>query len=110
MVGENSPQRIPAPDVQVIDDDAPTERSFVIRTKRETKSHSKLEIQNTKRQRWWQSDVQIMLEAAKLLGKDYTRIAKIVNTKTRGQVAKQANDLFHKSGNGHATPDSEFIR
>lgn len=51
-----------------------------------------------------------MLEAAKLLGKDYTRIAMIVNTKTRGQVAKQANDLFHKSGSGHATPDSEFIR
>jgi hypothetical protein len=38
-----------------------------------------------------------MIELSKALGKNYARIAEELGTKTRSQVAKYANDLYHKA-------------
>lgn len=38
-----------------------------------------------------------MVEAAMVYGKNYTKIAQEIGSKTRGQVAKFANDLYHKA-------------
>jgi hypothetical protein len=106
---ELTPRHIPAPNMNLIDDDAPTERSFVMKKKRESKVQAKGALVVCKRQRWMSSEIEKMLEAAKLLGKDYTHIADILGTKTRSQVAKFANDLYHKAVEGHPTPDPDFI-
>jgi hypothetical protein len=54
---ELTPQHIPAPHVNMIDDDAPTERSFVMDRKRETKHQGKKELALCKRQRWTCNDI-----------------------------------------------------
>lgn len=38
-----------------------------------------------------------MIQAARKHGKNYAKIAEEIGSKSRGQVAKFANDLYHKS-------------
>lgn len=53
-----------------------------------------------------------MVQAARLHGKNYAKIAEEMGSKTRGQVAKFANDLYHKAVSlpEGSMPNQEFIK
>lgn len=81
--------------------------------KRDLKSDEKTQIRELRRrQRWTGEEAEKMIKAAQHYGKDYLRIAKEIGTKSRSQVAKYANDLYHKAmtlPNG-SFPSQTFIR
>ena len=49
------------------------------------------------------------MELALKYGKNYGVISEGVQTKTRLQVAKHANDLFHKAREDPSLPHADFI-
>lgn len=66
--------------------------------KRDLKAVEKVQIRELRRrQRWTGEEAEQMIQAAILYGKDYLKIAQEIGTKSRSQVAKYANDLYHKA-------------
>jgi len=65
-----------------------------------------------KRVRWTPAELEKFIESAKRHGKNYAQISEELGTKTRSQVAKYANDLYHKacSAPEGTMPHAEFIK
>ena len=65
-----------------------------------------------KRVRWTPAELEKFIESAKRHGKNDAQISEELGTKTRSQVAKYANDLYHKacSAPEGSMPHAEFIK